>query len=470
MLSYRDLILLFQDNAGLRCSSDDFNFRSRKLDPFSIIFCIVIYMANNGPYFADKRIDSIYQVFLMFRRDKDFYADANEPADKQVTLAAFHKRLDDKNVLKLVQQILQYFIALMPSSPFYDDCKMVEHIRSCMNQEDLAVFLVDGTEFNVPDRSANEFNCESRNGCGLKLHACLAPDKGVFTNLSITQGVDSERAFVLNSDFGNNCLLIMDRGYSGWAIMTYCMAKGNYFLIRGKADTQGIIIDARDGTGNCIEELINQPLQKALDPKFNRYVFIDMKVRVNNPQKATSSEFDPNSIEIKVVRKYDEYDEGEGKAKTGKINLFVTNITSEQMSMEDIAKTYRFRWNIETAFKDLKSFCGFNTINSGKLNKILLFRYCSLIAFTLKQLFASVALQAAYKQSGDDTDTCFNLSKQKFFSYPNIAKLCNDLLRKCLIGKKSSVCECIKKLRKELHDIAGKGKERITKIVQSVVT
>lgn len=130
-----------------------------------------------------------------------------------------------------------------------------------------------------------------------------------------------------------------------------------------------IVSVLRTHRGNAID-LAGKKLKDVL-PRLKREV-IDVEMEVTFRQaKRRSSDQEGDSFEVyypkgetskatenfRLIGVFDE------KSKT--YHLYITNITPEQLSAEDVALLYKARWSIELLFKELKRIYQLDVISSG---------------------------------------------------------------------------------------------------------
>ena len=78
--------------------------------------------------------------------------------------------------------------------------------------------------------------------------------------IEVTEVVGSERDCVHPERF-TNCLIIADRGYISEELEKRITDSGNLFLIRGKANTAGIITECFDDNGQNIPKYIGKTVK-----------------------------------------------------------------------------------------------------------------------------------------------------------------------------------------------------------------
>ena len=268
----------------------------------------------------------------------------------------------------------------------------------------LKIYAVDGLELHLPrtkDLKRHGYRGRAVSGYldtyGLRMYACHAYDvlSGVTKAVRFSPWLDElTHAKNMVKGFGKNSLALYDRLYISAKMITAHHRGGNYFLMRAKRKSFTLI-----------EEYYQSHSQK---PK--RVVIVGVPVRL-----------------FKAIN-----------PKTGKKDVFVTNLTWRWLSSQLIQRLYLRRWEVETSFKDLCDTMKIEQWHSKTLNGILQEIYATfwLMNFTRIQIT---------KKSKKPKIT---LSDQ--YEKPNF-KLLLDWMKtklKHLLGRSFSVLRDLKKLIK----------------------
>lgn len=163
-----------------------------------------------------------------------------------------------------------------------------------------------------------------------------------------------------NFDVNPNDLLIGDQGYCNHKGMNYIMGNSGYFLLRYKPESF-TIYDEDGKQVNLIDRLKQIKLDQVLDLKAYAGKSSDKKAK-RLPVRICAIKKSPaqakNSVErkIKALKKKQKNVNAETLVYQEYVAV-VTNL-SEDIRAERILELYRLRWQIEIAFKRLKSIFG----------------------------------------------------------------------------------------------------------------
>ena len=99
-------------------------------------------------------------------------------------------------------------------------------------------------------------------------------------------------------------------------------------------------------------DLVGKPVSEVL-PKVKRQV-VDAEVEVSFRRRTYNGKRKGDTSRFRLVMVYNEEDE--------KYHTYLTNISSDILNAEEIAKLYGARWHIELIFKELKSRYGIDIL------------------------------------------------------------------------------------------------------------
>ena len=92
--------------------------------------------------------------------------------------------------------------------------------------------------------------------------------------------------------------------------------------------------------------------------------------------------------QLRVVRLVADVEVVDGKEKPKEL-LFVTNLTPDQFTVEQLATLYRFRWEIERLFTVCKGVGRLDHLRSGNPDVVETFVYATLLAVVLGLIVCS---------------------------------------------------------------------------------
>ena len=178
-------------------------------------------------------------------------------------------------------------------------------------------------------------------------------------------------------------LLTFDLGYYRFSLFEAIRRYGGYFLTRLKANANPVIVGVnRKVRGNSVE-LVGRRLQDVLG-RLQRGV-IDVTVEFSFRKRTYGGTRSGARSRFRLVGVLDE--------ETQEYHLYVTNLPVEKLSAEDVALTYRARWEVELTFKHLKSSFRLEDMPSKKKHIVEALIYASMLT-----LIASKELLCAIRQ------------------------------------------------------------------------
>ena len=169
----------------------------------------------------------------------------------------------------------------------------------------------------------------------------------------------------------SNALILADRGYMSVNFFLLLELALNYSIIRGRVNSTCEVLSDNDPN---LHKQIN--LSKQLNHiKPRRQDIYDLQIKMGNSYVCRC---------IKCARM-------NGRKK--EYALYFTNIPANILSAQQIIDLYRIRWRLcEIPYKCFKSYNDLESINSNKEELIILFKDMSIIAYTLKEIYAKLAM------------------------------------------------------------------------------
>ena len=179
------------------------------------------------------------------------------------------------------------------------------------------------------------------------------------------------------------CLLLVDLGYYEFNLFDRIEQKGGFFLSRAKSNFKGVIVSSnRTCRGRSIT-VIGKKVQDVL-PHLQREV-LDVMVEVSFPKRKYRGEIRIKTRTFRLV--------GARNAESGKYHVYLTNLPPDQLSAEDISKTYALRWQVELFFKMMKSQMKMDHLPSSKRHIVELLIWSSVLLSILSgNLYRSIRL------------------------------------------------------------------------------
>ena len=175
-------------------------------------------------------------------------------------------------------------------------------------------------------------------------------------------------------------LLLMDLGYYSFSLFERIQRNGGFFISRVKTNANFEIATSHLVCKGRSMQLEGKKLQDVL-PKLKRQtvdleVWVPIKRRPYGGWQTTVFE----TFRLVGVRNND----------TGKYHLYLTNVPTEELSPEDIARVYAARWEVELLFKELKSGYRLDEMPSSKRHVVESLVYVAILTLTVSRflLFA----------------------------------------------------------------------------------
>lgn len=196
------------------------------------------------------------------------------------------------------------------------------------------ILLQDGSSFRMHDSLADVYPSRFKKApAAIECHVTLSLMNLSPNAMTVTADTESERAYLPEPRAMANKLLLADAGYVDYGYFDQVNQWGGGFIVRGSKSLNPVITDARNGKGRQLPKLMGKKL-KEVNRRVNRSEVLDLSVR-------------SGKYTFRVVRRW--------FAEEKRFCLWLTNLSSESYSAEDIMSVYRCRWQIELLFKELKS-------------------------------------------------------------------------------------------------------------------
>jgi len=254
-------------------------------------------------------------------------------------------------------------VTLVPSS-FYDrfTWDLVRFLKSALDRvlndlrlqigemgEQFSAFqdvvLTDATVLKLHDSLEKTYpGCRTNSSpSAAKLHAVVSVKGKGGNTLSISSERTPDNKKFQIGPWVKGRLLLFDLGYYHFRSFQRISELGGYFLSRLKENANPLIVSVRDSHAG--DRLVGMSLQDALRSIRREVLDAEIKVRVEKRaykgRKARSTE----TFRLVAIKNHEE----------GKYHCYITNVAASVLKAEEIANTYRARWEIELLFKELKS-------------------------------------------------------------------------------------------------------------------
>ena len=240
--------------------------------------------------------------------------------------------------------------------------------------------LVDGSTVSVA----------GSNGSDWRLHARYEPARGRFTDLAITEATTAEALCCVAVRAGD--VLVQDRGYARVRNFAHARAKRADFITR----IGWCSVRLLDCTGRSFDLLAALPESGA--------PVVEHEVRIGSPgaavparliiarKPAEAIEQQHGRLRRKASRKGRKTDPRTLRAAG--FMMLLTSLSSDRATAEEVIRLYRMRWQVELAFKRLKSLGGFAKLQASDPRLARTWLLAHLIAAVLVETSLGEALDS----------------------------------------------------------------------------
>lgn len=290
--------------------------------------------------------------------------------------------------------------------------------------------IKDSTKFNVPDHLREHFK-----GCGGSKgtsQACVCIQyeydarSGKILDLNVTDGIrnDSTDANQTKGNILKGDLVLRDLGYFNLSVLTGFADQGAFFVSR--LNTSILVFDAETTEKISFKELYDQ-MQKQHQSRIEKQVFVG---KVKKERMRLIVDIVPEKVYEERVRKVNKNNKEKGWTTSEeyksrcRFNLFVTNVPTENLSVDDTILLYRLRWQIELMFKNWKSVCKIDKIKPMKYERFACLLFAKLILIVLKMKIIG-NLQVYYLKKSQlilSENKCFKTLQESFSNLRGIWK------------------------------------------------
>lgn len=151
-------------------------------------------------------------------------------------------------------------------------------------------------------------------------------------------------------------ILLIDLGFYKHLLFAKIKKQEGYFVSRLKGNADPLIIDVYNTCPRNSIDVKGKYLSEIL-PKLRRQVLdVEVEISFKRPNYNGKSKTRMDTERFRLVAVYNLDEE--------KYHVYLTNISNDDLSPEDVAKLYGARWDIELIFKELKSRYDLDVVNT----------------------------------------------------------------------------------------------------------
>jgi len=151
-------------------------------------------------------------------------------------------------------------------------------------------------------------------------------------------------------------ILLIDLGFYKHQLFAKIKRNDGYFVSRLKGSADPLIIDVCNTCPGTSIDVKGKYISEIL-PKLKRQVLdVEVEISFKKPNYNGKSKTRMDTESFRLVAVYNKDEE--------KYHVYLTNISKDDLSPEDVAKLYGARWDIELIFKELKSRYDLDVVNT----------------------------------------------------------------------------------------------------------
>lgn len=231
------------------------------------------------------------------------------------------------------------------------------------------VQAIDGTQITLPREAADEFPSTNDDHGGIKLTATLSVLYQTVDKVTCTDARTHDRRALRLDRWLHGRLLLMDRGYYDHALFKTIEDRGGSFLVPLKSTAKPKIVRIYQGLG---QRHVGACATDGLP--YRGIVDMDVSLALKG-----GGSYECRAIRVPIVTT-----DKAGVSK--KTHVWqVTNLDRENFSAEQIALLYRLRWEVESAFKWMKTVGRLDQLKSTNGNVIEAFVFATLLGTVMAQ-------------------------------------------------------------------------------------
>lgn len=303
--------------------------RNRKIDPVALFWVLVLGFGVG----VERTLASLRRAY-------------ETASAKSIVPSAFYDRFSPQLVVFLKKCLTHGMTELASNASLTLSAKL-------SGFKDLVV--ADGTLLKLHKNLARQFP-GARSDAELKIHTVISVTTGGPKSITFHAGKTAEVKTMRVGPWVKDTILLFDLGYFKYQLFSRITRNGGHFVSRLKQTANPTIVAVlRQHRGRAID-LAGKNLKDIL-PQLKREV-LDVLVEVSFKRRSYRGESSPATETYRLI--------GVLNHETNEYHLYITSLSPEQMSAEDVAILYGARWSVELIFKELKRIYQLDVIRSGK--------------------------------------------------------------------------------------------------------
>lgn len=303
--------------------------RNRKIDPVALFWVLVLGFGVG----VQRTLASLRRAYETM-------------SAKSIVPSAFYDRFSPQ-LVAFLKECVSHGIAELASNTSLTLSAKLKGFK------DLVV--ADGTLIKLHKSLARQFP-GVRSGAALKIHTVISVTAFGPKSITLHAGKTVEVKTMRVGPWVKDTLLLFDLGYFKYQLFSRITRNGGHFISRLKQTANPTIVSvlrkyrgqAIDLSGKSLKDILPHLKREVLD------VLVELSFR-RRPYKGKASSAKETYRLIGILNQ-----------DTNEYHLYLTDLSPEQISAEDVATLYGARWSVELIFKELKRIYQLDVIDSGK--------------------------------------------------------------------------------------------------------
>ena len=345
--------------------------RLRKLNPALLLYTLVFGVSTH----QHPMVSEIHRKYKTM--------DDSRTEDDKIRQQSLSKRIDDT----LVKFLSQVFLACIDRMASTSSAELRDHYR-----EFQTIFILDSTIIRLHAKLAALFPAtRSRIAAGgMKISVLFnAVTHGPEMISIVSERVHDIKALKIGP-WIKDSLILMDLGYYAHGNLNKIVEYGGSFVVRVKKAAKPMVISVVYSSSTDNPPVSGSTtLWKYLE-SIPQQGIIDLVVQIGFKRRKYRKKQRRDSKNVRVVCFWNE--------EKSVWHTYMTNLSVQSFSADEINLLYRFRWEIEMLFKELKSDFELGKLLSSRNPVVMVNVYASLIRLTIShQLYKNMVLAEEFE-------------------------------------------------------------------------
>ena len=309
----------------------------------------------------------------------DIHRAYNALTKSQMRYKPFHNRLKQLAFPEFMRMILESALSQLTF-------KVIEAIPNDCLATFKDIIIHDGCAFGIKANLKKVFPGRFKKSApaAIELHVTMSGFENSPSKIALAADKEAEKHFRPEPKDIADSLLLADRAFQDKKYFVDIKLANGSFIIRGTKNIRPIILEAYNANGKRLYNLEGRKLKSSLLPRESVDLMVKWKISTNKYYYGRIVVF------YKPVK------------RNKKMYTYLhTNLNRDKFNMKTVGQLYRFRWQIELLFKEIKSHANLHRFDTGKEAIAEGFAWASI----LTSVFKRSIVHAAELSSGIELST-----------------------------------------------------------------